>query len=152
MLRKRNVQSFVSIQFYCKNVTLPNTLRYVIHQPICHQSLVVSIQHCGRWGGGRAIWRCIPTADHSKTLASAWTHALRDGTLAINGHQVALANKEMCDREATPSIRLKITFRPPWPVWRMLIKSLRWHTVGKRPQCQHQTHTLSLSPLANMIN
>lgn len=36
VLRERNVQSFVSIQFYCKNVTLPNTLRYVIHQPICH--------------------------------------------------------------------------------------------------------------------
>ncbi len=85
------------------------------HATLCHSSanlpsLVVSIQHCGRWGGGRGIWRCIPTADHSKTLASAWTHVLRDGTLAINGHQVALANKEMCDREATPSIRLKSHF------------------------------------------
>lgn len=125
------------------------------HATLCHSSanlpsLVVSIQHCGRWDGGRAIWRCIPMADHSKTLASAWTHALRQYT-SDQRPPGGAGKKEMRDREATPSISLKKShFRHSGhhdqiaPVWRMLIKSLRWHTVGKMPQCQCQ-HTLTQS-------
>lgn len=121
VLRERNVQSFVSIQFYCKNVTLPNMQRYVGHQRICHlwwfQYSTVAGGVKGEIFGGVFRWLMIT----AKRLVHHWRIHSAQLYRQYTTNQWSpggAGKKEMCDREATPSISLKITFqpqRPPWP-------------------------------------
>lgn len=104
VLRERNAQSFVSIQFYCKNVTLPNTPRCVIHQRISH---LWWLQYSTVAGGGegRDIWRCVSTQQNACFSMCTYTQSrLENCALPNIDHRMALTKRRCVTGRQHPAL------------------------------------------------